>query len=73
MEAIKPETATVLFSDSLQATSEELNFCNAKRKPILILSITLYHLPSSITQMNAMGGPIVTPGIVGVAMGLTEE
>lgn len=45
-------------------------------KPVSILSRTLYHLLSSITQMNAMEGQTVirgTPGIVGVAMGLTEE
>lgn len=45
-------------------------------KPVSILTRTLYHLLSSITQMNAMEGQTVirgTPGIVGVAMGLTEE
>lgn len=56
-----------------KAASEELSFCNPQRNPVLILSITLYHFPSSITQMNDTERLIVTPGIVGVAMGLTEE
>lgn len=57
------------------ATSEKLKFWYHKRNLHQFLA-ELYHLLSSITQMNAMEGQTVipgTPGIVGVAMGLTEE
>lgn len=58
---------------SRKAAFEELNFCNPKINPALILSTGLHPLPSSITRTNATEAPTVTPAIAGAATAPTEE